>query len=83
MEDISALNSFLTIAIYVLISIQILCGIALLGVVIMKKRNEAVYRFRMEVLERSTYEYDSLPSYDTMMMKFWIPLHKFKGSNNG
>jgi hypothetical protein len=43
-------------------------------------RNDAVFRFRMDVLfDRKTSDrYEDLPSYDTMFFRFWVwPVEKF------
>lgn len=60
---------------------NILLVIVWLGLVAcfyMLARNNAIYRYRMAVLERSTEEYDRLPPYDTMLYRFWIwPLKVF------
>jgi hypothetical protein len=41
-------------------------------------RNNAVYNYRMAMLDKGDLEtYNKLPDYRTMMLKFWIPVDKF------
>lgn len=32
----------------------------------------------LDLWERTHYEYEKLPSYNQMVLKFWVPLDKFK-----
>jgi len=40
--------------------------------ILMSVRNEWVYRNRMRLIDESLDQYDSLPSYNQMFIKFWI-----------
>jgi hypothetical protein len=41
-------------------------------------RNELVYRFRILLIRTDPAAYDRLPTYDDMMLRFWVwPLRRF------
>ena len=40
-------------------------------------RNNMVYKFRTKILYEDTDLYKKLPSYNTMVFKFWIPLNNW------
>ncbi len=42
-------------------------------------RNELVYQMRIKILHNENINlYDSLPSYEKMLFKFWIPLSRYE-----
>ena len=60
---------------------SILFGFCLFGLVAclyMAVRNQAVYNYRVKVLSTDMDKYERLPSYNTMMYKFWVwPMSRF------
>lgn len=60
-----------------------LCAIGLAWTHFMLARNQWVYRQRMAVLNADYLIYKSMPSYETMMRKWWIwDAAKFIGTGN-
>ena len=56
-----------------LINFMLIIGIAVpITGIYMMIRNECVYRCRQELLKAGRFdEYDALPDYDTMVLRFW------------
>lgn len=56
------------------------CGVSALACIYMLIRNQWVFDNRIKILNRSHLEYSRLPSYDTMLNRFWVwDIEKFKG----
>jgi len=54
-----------------------LVGLAFAGY--MLYRNQMVYQYRRQMIDTDMVKYETLPSYDHMMAKFWVwPLSKFE-----
>jgi len=61
----------------------ILYAIVMLVSVFLFIRNEWVLKERISVIENNYQLYEKLPSYDYMVLHFWIwDIEKFKGVNN-
>lgn len=50
----------------------------LMAPVVVLIRNDAVFKYRCDLIEKDYAGYSRLPTYDTMVRKFWVwPVSKF------
>lgn len=71
--------NYLVLGIAIIIAI---CLFALVFCMYMMSRNYSVYEFRNTLLFSNYNMYEKLPSYDTMMSYFWIPLYDLDSWTN-
>jgi hypothetical protein len=53
-------------------TIIVTCLIVMVYCGMMLYRNHCVFQYRVKKIYENMNEYDRLPSYDTMMRKFWV-----------